>query len=708
MIKYKITSFYLSVIVISIIITGCRFDKDKILQLPRTNHHDILPIAFGKVTPLDSLEKQDSNIVRNMDGSFKYVLKQDISEVKFDTLVDIPTVNLTYSSKMPKFILADITTSTSTSLDQMLEKGNSTVRDSLRAHNGENYPFPAFSLPEGTADDQLITFGDIKYVTLDAGTATFTLTNGLPVPILPYTIKLINQIDNSVFIDITKNINPGETITEIVDLKDRTINQILIVRIAAEMPGSGGTPVPIDTGAKVRMDVAFSGLEARSGLAKIPNSDINKLKVDQKFNIDIENGIILNQITFLSGDLKIKENSYLKVPLNLKLTLPSITNAGNPLSLDLNIPKANGSTPGVDEKTVDLIPYTFTLDLDSISNIFKVVPVTITGDFVPDAEGYVEFDVPSDSLVAIITMENIKFNKVTGFFGNKIENIENITPVLDSTSELIGTIRKVFGESGYIALDSVFMKIVLENSLGVSGGADLDFTSYNALNNNTVNVKDSKTLVSANDLGNAPETVISTFILDPKSMAQLVSNIPKTIVSKIKIEINKDVPADRNANFIYSTSKIKGVFEIEVPLSLVANDLAYGDTVETSVGYPLDKIIEYFTSGNLKLTINNTFPFKLDIGLAFLDSTYTKLQDLVLVPNTIDAGVSTTNKVTIPTKSVINIPVSLDLLKNLQKTKFIFFKATINSGSKISGMKLYSDYFVDFKIIADLKFSTDK
>lgn len=696
MAKHILSKILFSTLFISTVLVSCRYDPDKFLK-PKLTHESVLPVAHGRVTPLDNLEKQDTNIKKNPDGSFRLLFDQEISNIAFDSLVKIPPFNLNYANKLKSVVVNNLSQQVQISLGTLLQNADPSIRDSIYAHNANLYPFPPIDLDKNQIAPQSITIQDIKIINLEDGAATFTFTNNFPVAISPYHIEMYNQDNNELIADIVKYMPPNSQGDTTISFANKSIHQTILVYSSATIPGSTGNPVLIDTGATVELKILMNNLKASSGIAKISNIDGNKITSTQNFTVDVGDSIRLKELLFKRGFLALTEESFLRGGLDVNMELLSIYNESGTLKVNFTVPGSDGFTPGVGSKEVDLTPYTFTLLKDSVG-IPNILPVTVSGQYAVDEDGYSEFNTLTDSVNANIKIDSIQFKKVTGFFGLISKDITQSTNIIDSTQDFLHYLK-----GAKIAFDSVDFTLQLRSTLGVSAKADLVLKSVNAIDNTTVILSDSKTLEKAteNPSKTGPVETITNISLDKSKMAELISNIPKRIESNVHVLVNDGVPISDDANFLYDVSSLKGSLHVEAPFSLSISNLIADTSVTIDKALTIPALADDIEGGEFILLLENQFPVSLNISLTLLDSVKGKLQDLVLVPQTIPAAEPEGERVKKAVYQKISIPFDQPLIQNLKKLKTIQFKATVNTSSSTKGVKFYSDYFLSFKLVAD-------
>jgi hypothetical protein len=144
-------------------------------------------------------------------------------------------------------------------------------------------------------------------------------------------------------------------------------------------------------------------------------------------------------------------------------------------------------------------------------------------------------------------------------------------------------------------------------------------------------------------------------------------------------------------NFIVYDQGVTITPSIEVPLSFIAKELVLNDTTDTEFSDDLD-------GTSLKMIVDNGYPINTTIEIKFLDE-----YDLVLdnFSDNIPAGLVNSNgRVVNPTRSIVDLNVNDDILKNVRK---INYTATFETSSQVVYHKIYSDYKIAVQLIGEYK-----
>ncbi len=138
--------------------------------------------------------------------------------------------------------------------------------------------------------------------------------------------------------------------------------------------------------------------------------------------------------------------------------------------------------------------------------------------------------------------------------------------------------------------------------------------------------------------------------------------------------------------------------QIEIPLSLIAQNIILNDTVDFSVEVPEDLAEATFT-----LVAENGYPLSANIKLQFLDELGNVVDELS-GNSTIQAGTLGENGEITRTTSTLSLPFnnSSGLLDN---SKQLCLEVTLNTSPSNQAVKIYSDYTIGLKLIGNFNYT---
>ena len=407
-------------------------------------------------------------------------------------------------------------------------------------------------------------------------------------------------------------------------------------------------------------------------------------------------GPSIDSITFKTGILAFSFNSDLHNSGTIKITIPSAKKNGVVFSNTLPL-NYTGAVPIVASANYDLTGYNFDMTSGGAPDNQFIINYDVTINGSATAPGGAE------QVAVSLSMNNMLFSKIFGDIGQ-----QNLSIATDTIDLSIFTNSVAGGGSFTLANPSV--KITLSNSFGVPIGAHLStFEGYNPGVNfyPITGFPDplpipSPTFTPINQVG---QTLVDSFQLDKtnSNIVTILNNTPKQIIYKVDAKSNP-AGATHN-NFILDTSHFKIDVEFDLPLYGTAKNFMLVDTTAFSFSQNIPDQVE---SGIIRTYNANGFPMDIDLQVYFVDSLYTKLDSLVIIPNFIllKSGVVnlTTGRVTSPTETIYDATFDktrLQKLKNATKIIIHAIASTTNAGT--TDVKIYSDYKLDVKLGVQLQ-----
>ncbi len=193
------------------------------------------------------------------------------------------------------------------------------------------------------------------------------------------------------------------------------------------------------------------------------------------------------------------------------------------------------------------------------------------------------------------------------------------------------------------------------------------------------------------------------FTRDNSAIVDLIELRPETIRYSGEVKMNPDGPTGTRDNFLKSNSSIVGDLDVEIPSSIIADNLLLKDTIENPFHtddpdeFGLDDL-EYF---NLYVSAVNGFP--LEIGFTItpydeINGEYPALDVPQLFPA---AAVDASGRVSEPAEMSEPVVIELDsiMLANLQNADSLIVQARFNTTENgTEGVTFYVDYSIDFRL----------
>ena len=312
----------------------------------------------------------------------------------------------------------------------------------------------------------------------------------------------------------------------------------------------------------------------------------------------------INNLKFSSGKIRIDVEKGLPFKTILKFSFNDISKFGDTLVDSLIFDPASSST-FIDVNLENCIADFSKKKLDF--NIREII-------FVPNSTGKI---LSTDELVLGVSLTNIKFDYIEGYFGQlKVPSLKD-SIVIDQLKDLKGK----FG----ITNPSLTFKV--DNSFGVP--VELEFSKFQIKRKVSLTVKDSILNIVINPFNiKSPESkdkpaVTSTLSIDGsvENLDKLLSSETERLQFEANVNVNKPGDIADKPNFITSKSAISIDANITIPLTGYISGFTFADTSDISLPIDMLKSLE------LKVIYKNTLPVDVDAKITFLDVNNNPIKD---------------------------------------------------------------------------------
>jgi hypothetical protein len=417
----------------------------------------------------------------------------------------------------------------------------------------------------------------------------------------------------------------------------------------------------------------------------------------------IAGGIQLKTITIKSGYVTFHVKSRIHEVTDFVYSIPCAKLSGVPFSKPISVPAAVGSTPGVFDITYDMSGYIFDLTGTSHNKVNTITtgllahisatgsPVTVTN---------------MDSLIIDNTFNNITPYYAKGYFG---QNTYSIGPG-ESNFSLFQRIV-----SGSIQLEDINFNLKIENPIGLDTRLNIsNISSINTHTGTTVNLNDyTNTIIgSPININRAAESggiVYPTYANFPltttnSNIKPVIENLPNKFGYALQITTNPLGNISGSNDFIYADRLLKATMNMEIPLSLVANNLTLEDTLNLNISKTHGS--QNVHDGTITLFADNGFPFDAQLQLYLLNNSNVAIDSIFSYTNTIvEAPINASLRATGKKLTKIAVPISENKMNLLYDTKRVLLKVKFNTSAQPQFIKIYSDYTIDVKLVGDFNYT---
>ncbi len=580
---------------------GCEFNEP---EMPTFDTTLTIPLGVERMEILEAIEDEDFLEIAD-DGSLSFFIEGDPDTMGFDFELS-----------------ADIGS-------QSIEQGLGNF--SLEAMAPMNYPFelgdiwPAASgatnlltIVPGFPIDVLSAAQDVPNLdsaVLASGTASVTLSNGLPVPVgansgpNQIVMNLEDPSDNSVVATfVFPELASGGTSTQTADLSGVTLPGDVVVRLVGSSPGSGGQVVTVNGTDSINIDAQFIDLVVSSAVAVVGAQSF-QTSFDTELPADFE----LEHAIISSGSVGLNLTNDMPMAAQAVMTWNDLTNlAGAPLSVTFDL--AAGQQ---EQRTIDFSGYILSSSGAPLTVLQAIVDITT-----PGSEGANVALSASSGLTADLQGGSISFSSVTGIVPQYSIPIDPIVEEIDLPDEMEG-----------FELVAASMVLHVTNSAGLPADLDLTLSGTSAAGQ-TVTM-----LVSERILAAESRAITTDLVLDQtnSSIVAFLNNLPTSISLSGNVEVGGNgesgtVHADDFAIVDYDiTAPVEVIItgttldtdpsalDLDQDMRDMITDHALGARIQTEILNHLPVGVELFIKAGTDTTTLATSPL-LEIGPLMVDA----------------------------------------------------------------------------------------
>jgi hypothetical protein len=703
------TTFKFSFIiaVLLLLFASCRRDSQT-----NWNVGVLAPLATTYLT-INNLVK-DSFLKTNPDSTVSIVYQNNVYSLNLlEQYIHIPDTSIGQTYHVDSLALPHNTLTYSVSLGAMASNlatsssfSNELIGNYILNKNGTQDTIPAISnLPLSSFNFSAASY--FQTITLARGYFEMNIYNYLPIPIQNLSYNIIDSGTSTVLIsDNIPLINPGANAYRLYDLAGKTVKSALsLVVTNFSTPGTSGNLVTIDTSSSIKIIADLGDIRASSAIAIFPSEDIisNYQDITQNLGSRLFTFVDCNQ-----GQLKVEISSSVHQPLRLTYTLVGAYDKyGHPLTAVSNIAAAQNSVPANISQTYDLSGFAINLT-GPYGTQFNTYTQIVVAHI--DSTG-IETEISNtDSIFIKYTLQNIKPNYVKGYAGRDTINYTGTTPF---------SFANLFSSSAPNALQfsKASISVSIENGIGVDGNVIINSLSSVNANGHTVSLVDNSSspvigrqlyIGRATDFPLTPSYSTYNINSSTSNINAFINNLPSSIAYNVQIKTNPYGNTGTYNQFAYLTSGLNVNLNVNIPLSLIANNLILRDSFNFSLGYS-QKDVANILNGTLHVIVNNKFPLQSNITLIAYDSAWNMLDTLLSNAQVTAAPLNSSCRATQSVKSILNVPASAQVIDKMRAAKHAIMTVVFNtkaSNATCNGqfLNIYSDYNIDATITGDFNY----
>ena len=638
------------------------------------------PVGQFNITIANLLRNDTLVIQDTTNGSLKIIYRDDslIRQEVGDFLTIPSQPSSTTKAKVGKLSIDGFNIQQSLEINDVMPNLDSITRRALFLADslGLQTPFPEVPMQNGGLHS-LGAVGSFSSANFDAGTLQFNITNNWNATIQTLVIDLQNPGNQSVGKIRVFNLAPNGSQSVNIDLAGKTLFSNLSFVIDSIFIPGGTQPVTVSLAQTIQLNVSGSGLRVNSAVAQIPGQNLGNDTSTVAFNMP--NNEEIYEILLDSGSLDLNFSSSLQLGIACSLQIPGIRDL-NGQSILRNFVIQAGPAGNLNIDLANKI-----IDLKLLSQGFNQLQILFSKAIQPSA-GNVTID-QNDSIQFTYSLNNLKFNYVKGYFGQK--DISSSPSAVDLD---LATLKDL---GGTFFLANPELKLKVQNSIGAPLNLDLNLSGRKAGQSPVFLNSPNRAIPHPTVLGSTATGEIS-YNRNNSSLPQLISMPPDSILAAGDIRLNPSGATD--TNFITKNSFIQLGVEMEMPFELSASGVGFGDTLEFD-----GAVFESLKAATLVFKTVNGFPFDFNARFTFMDSTYAPLFSDSL--SIMESAIIDADGVVIDTKSNISrFDMNEANLIPVRRAKYLAARLTMQTpqnGTRV--VKLFSDYSIILKVGLEAK-----
>ena len=686
----------------------------------------LAPIVKSELSVSDLLTSD--YISSNPDSTLKLVYSSDLFSMNTDSFVELPDSTFEVGASLQSLELPSDTIEYRITMGEISRSIDGFLGAFILANHGGTIT-NLFGETETQVDGRTIdiSMSDLfDELILDSGIAEIILINETPFEIKNVDFELRNKpqpggavLLNHVFTSIGAESQSSESFV----LKDDTVKaelECLLDQITVTVPEG---EIEVDTNEAIVAKVIVRDLKPIQATAIWPNQNV----IDETRTIPFGSTVDVDfkDASIREGEIYFEIYSGLEDSIYITYEVSNVIHptTGLPFKIDTVVPPASPGGFSSMSNTYPVNNYHF----DFNGNGYLTPgddPTALTDDTINTYVTHLTAKIQYTGLKKTLSIDDTVFVQAQvkdlkpyfarGYLNNKIVNAGPSSINFDLFNKV---------KSGQIDLEDVNFEIEADNGIGAS--AEARFTKIRGINSNNTPVdltftpgNETMQISSATYTGENNRTThntsTKTLTASNSNIDAFVENFPTTLEYELEVELNHGetqpnlsqiLDPSNPPNFIHYEDDIKASFNMEVPLSLIADSLVLIDTLDFNLITETGDDVE---SGKFKLLVDNGFPLDATTSIYFLDDTELIIDSLWSKETIVRADVNESGKVNSKTRTVINFEVSkekMDLIKMATKVYIVAGFHTFDLASPEKNFyKIYSDYSFDVKLVGDFKY----
>jgi hypothetical protein len=582
-------------LIVTILLFACKHE----LENPSWDVEMIIPLAHTSMTINNMLTDTNINISENDNGFINLIYEESFIDINLDTLIKIDAVTDEQTHTLDSASFANVVIADTATIGETI---NEIPLGTLLLPDGSTNIIPALiSIANGDTID-IDASEYFETMTLYKGMLTVKISNGYPTDISNVSLTLINSSNQSIVAEFSfPLIQSGNIVSDSISIAGQTIDENLFAILNNMDINASNGAVLIDYSNAIITTITMSDIGITEATAIFPEQQLTETLKENTFDLG---GAQIEEIGIKNGTVTVNVLSTLP---NGKMiyNIPSLKKDGVPFtSGEMIIPQAANT---------DLTSFTFDfegyiLDLtgqegrpggDTINTIYTesytFIDYTGTLASINNTDSFysfVEFDLTTEYAKGYMGQDTIEIEPEE----NNLDIFNNI----DATNFEIRDVNLKLDIFNYIGadfqIDLIELKAINDRTNDEISLSDIEIIDINraTLSNNNLPINHTTTeiIISAEDF---------------------LSILPNKVTRAANIYLN---PNGQNSTqgFFYPEYPIEATMSIDIPLSLISENLTFIDTTTVD----LSSNNEYFID-KVYIKIDNGFPFEANLQLILLD-----------------------------------------------------------------------------------------
>ena len=609
-----------------LLLFSCKHD----LERPIWDIEMIVPLVHTKMTINNMLSDSNLNVLANDEGFINLVYEENFIDMNLDTLIKIDTIADEQIHTLDSASFADVVISDTSTIGEAISE----------------IPFGTALLPNGSTttiqalpniiNEDTININANEYfesMTLYKGMLIIDIMNGYPTDISNVSLSLFNSVTQNIVATFSfPLIASGSSISDSVSIAGQTLDKNLLAILNNMDINASNGPVLINYSDAIITTITIADIGITEAEAIFPEQQLTETLKEHSFDLK---GAQISEIGIKEGTVTVNVLSTLP---NGKMVynIPSLKKNGIPFSSgDMLVPEATNTnltafTFDFKDYVLDLTGQEGRIGGDTINTIY-----TESYTFI-DYTGTLEVINNTDSFYSFVEFD-LTTEYAKGYLGQD-------TIVIEYEENNLDIFNKI--NSDHLELKEVDLKLKIENYIGADFQIDLiqlkgrnDNTNevVSLVNNEVIDVN--RATLTNNNL---PINQTTTELIIPAE--SFINILPNKVISEANIYLNPDGQSNTE-DFFYPEHPIEATINIDIPLSLIAENLTFIDTntidLPNSNEYTIEKVY---------LKIDNGLPFEANLQLILLDEN-NLVVDTLLDNSTISAAQVNENNIVVNSNS---------------------------------------------------------